>query len=252
MANVNSLLEHFERLHLHHLSSRHQTEDYCRKEFARKLKQWTGTARKRKNRTYVEACTDRRQQQCRYVIRVFDQDDEGKLQFAHEIRVLQALSDQKVDFVPPVHTAFLCQNYGLLVQSKWEGDIVDLLFAQKEAQLEATFQRAHHMAQVMLTELHRAGFCYGQNAIDFRHLIVCRQPQCPDVMKADAGFHLGLQDWRGARPFSPEGAEQDLHHLNILFMELAALIQALRHHHPNLPEHLPAALRNKALKLREW
>lgn len=249
-----SLIAHFERLHLHHVSSKHKTRTFCRQEFMRQLKKWKAQTRvPRRSHTYVDACTDRRKQDCRYVVRVFDHHSpEGKIQFAHEVRTLQVLSDRQVDFIPPVHTAFLCGDYGLLVQSKWHGDIMDLLFEQKEDRVETVFQRAHHMAQVMMAELHQVGLCYGQNTIDFRNLIFCRQPKCPDVMKSDAGFHLGLQDWRGARPVTREGAEQDLHQIRVLFMELAHLVRALRHKENILPPHLPHAMKTKAAKLKEW
>lgn len=247
----NTLIDHFERLHLHHLSVQHKDEDYCRRTFEEHLRRWQQSKRRLRNQTYVQACADRRHQTCRYVMRIFGRKAASKIQFAHELRVLQALSDQKVDFIPRVHTAFLCRDYGLLVQAKWDGDILDFLFAQKEEDLEAAFQRAHHMAQMMMAQLHQAGYCYGQNTVDFRNVIVCRQPECPDVMQSDAGFHLGLQDWRGALPVTPVGAEQDLHQIHMLFMEISHLVRALRRHEP-LPDHLPHAMRTKAAKLHQW
>lgn len=252
---ASSLIRQFEEMHLNHLAAEHKTDDYCRQAFLEKLKKWS---RKRKaannlpkTHTYTDVCKDKRHKRCKYVIKVFNDSDAGRLQFAHELRTLKQIQDAQADFVPAVHTAFLCKNYGLLVQEKWSGDILDLLFAQKEDRVEETFQRAHHQAQVMMAELHRLRLCYGRNKIDFRNVIYCAKPDCPDVMKSQHGFHLGLQDWRGARTASDAFIAQDMHQINVLFMEIAHLVQSMRHKRP-IPDHVPHGMRAKAEKLREW
>jgi hypothetical protein len=229
-----SLLDEFERMHMHHISVSKKTKQYCRKKFTRLLRSFK---EKPVNKTYTSACTDDRRKQCRYVIRVFN--EHSHVEFAHELKILELLSNHKVDFIPKVHTAFLCDNYGLLVQDKWNGDILDLLFSQKEPDLKS----AYDMSLLMLKELHKLGLCYGK--MDFQNLIYV-----VDHSLTTKPFRLGLQDWRRARPRTDILVEQDEAQLKLLFSELQAGINALKER-SKIPDHLPHAMRLKFLQLRK-
>jgi hypothetical protein len=223
-------------MHLNHFSAKNTTESHCRAEFLKRLKKFgdgTKEIRKIKNQTYVQACADSRKKSCRYVVRVFDSETSGKIQFAHELRVLQKLGDQKVDFVPRVHTAFLCKDYGLLVQDKWDGDVLDLLYKN-----EHMLEEVYDAAQLMMRELHRAGFSYGKNAIHVKNLI----------MRRSGGFQLGLQDWSETVPVTEFHAEHDMHCLQTLFSELRVALHAVKNGEP-IPEFIPHGIKVKLGRL---
>lgn len=236
-----NVLKEFEQMHLHHIESQNMTETYCKQLFRKKMKKW-----KKRNRSYSSVCKSKTD--CRYVIKVFGPRSVDKIEFAHEVRMLQILSDHKVDFIPRVHTAFLCGNYRLLVQDRWKGDIIDLLFAQKTQDVERVFQKAQRQAMHILMELHRLGMCYGKKSISFSDLIYCDDLGCPDVMKSDDGFHLGLQDWRYANR-SEHKLEMDMHPMNMLFMEISVSIHAQRHRQP-IPDYVSHNLRHKFQQLQ--
>ena len=237
-----------------HIGVQHSDEKHCREVFFNKLKKATGKSRIRR-RSYVDVCSSSSTRKCKYVMRVFDHDTKGKILFQHELTVLKDLASKHVDFIPKIREAFTCSpskgvTYGLLVMEKWDGDILDLLFRQQDHNVEATFQTAYHLAKVAMGELHKAGWCYGANSIDFRHLIFCASRQCPDVLKTEHGFHIGFLDWKKARPKTPSGEESDMNKLDLLFMEISHTIRALRHRHP-IPEHVPAGMFAKAQSLRQ-
>lgn len=154
-------------------------------------------------------------------------------------------------FVAAASLTLCARRYGLLIQDKWKGNLLDLLFKQKEYDLEAVYQLSHRLAIRMLTELHQAGICYGAPRVSFKNVLYCDSPKCQDVMKTNHGFHLGLQDWRMATPRTSEGMEQDMAAMNTLFMEISHAIQTMRRRERVLPPHIPHDMRVAIQKMRE-
>lgn len=229
-------------MHMQHLSATHRTQEYCENEFKNALRK----LRREKigkifKRSYSE--TDGP-----YVIRIYDKN--APIEFAHELRILRRLADNKADFFPPVHTAFVCEKYGILVQDKWKGDILDLLLSQHENVLPHTLENAKKLSLIMLERLHKLGLCYGHPTIDFQNLIFCNDRGCPDVMGSPYGFHIGLNDWRFAHDVTETSAKHDLQQIHLLFAELQLGIESLKRRE-HLPDHLPAKMLVKLAKLHE-
>lgn len=234
------VLTRFESMHMQHLSATHRTQEYCESEFKKALRKLE--IGKIVKRSYSE--TDGP-----YVIRIYDKN--APIEFAHELRILRRLADHKVDFFPPVHAAFVCEKYGILVQDKWKGDILDLLLSQHENVLPQTVENAKKLSLIMMDTLHeKVGLCYGHGTIDFQNLIYCNDRGCPDVQASPYGFHIGLNDWRLAHDVTQISAKHDLQQINLLFDELQLGIESLKRRE-RLPDHLPAKMCVKLAKLHE-
>jgi len=246
---IETLVDKFHSMHLHHLPAPVHDEESCKAKFKEALRKWTGSTKiPRMRQSYTDVChlqkDSKDPNECKYIIKVFKQDDyKNPALFRHETRILKDIQQKKLNIIPHLYSSFACGRYGLVVMDKWDGDILELIFAHKYATPEH-LQKLYGMAQHTLEHLHTAGWVHGN--ITFHNIIFQMQSE---------GFRLGLVNWSHAKALSPHHDERDqllikrdLNDIDIMFMEITQMIDAMKHHEAlpdNLPEHLLARFEKK-------
>jgi hypothetical protein len=240
-SEIETLADRFHSMHLHHIPTPVHDEVTCHHKFKHALKKWTGSTRRR--HSYSDLCHIQKgtkdPTECKYIIKVFHHDDrKNPALFRHEVRILKDIEEKKLNIIPHLYSLFSCGRYGLVVMDKWDGDLLELIFNHNYASVDH-LQRLYHMTRHMLEHLHNAGWSHGR--ITFHNVIFQMQSE---------GFRLGLVNWTHAKSL-PVGSEErnriliqkDLNQIDIMFMELYQMIEALKNHESppkNLPESLMA------------
>ena len=224
LSMVSHLVQSFESMHL---GVEHKDRDHCEKLLQSKLKKWTKSGRIPNRPTTIR-------KKSKYVMKIFNHPPKVQVLFEHEVEVLQSLKKSRSTFGPKVHEAFVCGPYGLIVMDNWQGTVLDLVFSNNA---HNSLDELHEQAKQLLTKLHKAGWTFVRNRLDFRSLVYRHHHS--------RGVQLGLVNWKHAKRVTEAGKLHDFEALQFLFKE----IQTAKENptSPILPHSMTAALRKKKI-----